>query len=90
MPIIMIVLRITFEIPHTEKLMRDKMNYKMNIYIMLMFLYSSFAFPDTLKTGMIDTIREDGFVTVIFEKIPDRNLYYIFTNEKIIGNISST
>ena len=38
---------------------------------------------------MIETIRGDGTVTVILDNIADRDTCYIFSGEKIIGNILS-
>ena len=52
---------------------------------MMMFLYSTLAYSENSKTGIIDTVREDGCVTVIFDNTPDRDLYYIISNDKIIG-----
>ena len=55
----------------------------------MIIFFSTMAYSDNLKIGIIDTVREDGYVTVAFENTPDRDLYYIFTNDRIIGNIYS-
>ena len=69
--------------------MRGLMFSKMNFFFIVMLLYASSASSIYTKTGTIETIREDGYITVIFEKMPEKDLYYIFSNDKIIGNISS-
>lgn len=69
--------------------MRGLMLSKLNSFFMIMLLFTSSAYSGFLKTGVIETIREDEFITVIFEKTPERDLYYIISNDKIIGNISS-
>ena len=35
----------------------------------------------------VETIRKDGFITLIFDKEPTEDYYYIVENEKIIGKI---
>jgi len=62
---------------------------KLNTFIVIILLYASFADAEYSKIGVIDTLREDGYITVLFNNSSDRDIYYIFTSEKIIGNISS-
>ncbi len=62
---------------------------KVNFFIMIIFLSTSAAFSAYSKAGVIETLREDGYITVIFDKIPDKDIYFILSDDKVIGNISS-
>lgn len=62
---------------------------KINKLIIIFLLYATAVFSGYTKYGTIETLREDGYITVIFNTLPDKDLYYIYSNDKIIGNISS-
>ena len=59
------------------------------IILLLLFTLSAYAQEERTKAGVIETIRDREYITVIFDKIPDRDTYYIYSADKIIGNISS-
>lgn len=65
------------------------MRNKLKILITTFFICSSVSYAENASVGIIDSLREDGYITVLFDKLPDRELYYIYANERIIGNISS-
>ena len=63
-------------------------------FIILSLLFAPAAYgqesqEDYLQVGVIETIRDKEYMTVIFDRLPDRDAYYIYSGEKIIGNISS-
>ncbi|MCL2155704.1 MAG: formylglycine-generating enzyme family protein [Leptospirales bacterium] len=42
-----------------------------------------------IQAGVIETIRDKDYLTVLFDTTPDKDMYYIYSGDKIIGNISS-
>jgi len=69
--------------------MRGLMISKRKVLFIVMLFYTFSVYSEYLKIGKIETIREDGYITVIFEKQPEKELYYILSNDKILGSISS-
>lgn len=69
--------------------MRGLMVNKINFFILIILLCTAKSYSDYTKTGSIETVRENGYVTVIFYIEPVKELYYIFSNDKVIGSISS-
>jgi len=61
---------------------------KLNMLFIIVIFYTSSALSEFNKLGVIESLREDGYLTVIFNEVPERELYYISSDEKIIGNIS--
>ena len=62
------------------------------IYIILLSLFfTNFAHSQGkfIQAGAIETVRNNEYVTVIFDAVPDRDVYYIYSEDKIIGSISS-
>jgi len=64
---------------------------KFIFYIILSLFFAQFAYAkeEYIQVGVIETIRDKEYLTVIFDAIPDRNRYSIYADDKIIGNISS-
>jgi hypothetical protein len=62
---------------------------KFNYIILFLILSASSVYSGYTKSGIIETLREDGYVTVIFYEIPDKNQYYILSNEVVIGTLIS-
>ncbi len=69
-------------------LMRGLMISKLNIFMLFFMVSASSLYAEYTKTGEIETLREDGYITVIFNKVPDRDHYFILSEEKAIGKIS--
>jgi formylglycine-generating enzyme required for sulfatase activity len=61
---------------------------KLNL-ILILFLFTSSAYAGYIKSGIIETLREDGYATVIFHEIPDRDQYFIMSNDVVIGTVKS-
>lgn len=62
---------------------------KLNLMILLLILFTSSAYSGYTKSGTIETLREDGYVTVLFYEIPDKKQYYILSNDVVIGTLIS-
>ncbi len=62
---------------------------KINFFILAALLYTSSAYSAYTKIGTVETFREDGYATVIFFTVPDKELYYIFADDVVMGTISS-
>ena len=65
------------------------MLFKLKIFVLIILLYTSVLYAEYSRKGIIESLREDGYITVLLDSKADRDLYYIATGEKIIGNISS-
>ncbi|MCL1865047.1 MAG: formylglycine-generating enzyme family protein [Spirochaetes bacterium] len=64
---------------------------KFIFYIILSLFLTPFVYgqEEYMQMGVIETVRTKEYVTVFFNTTPDRDIYYIYSGDKIIGNISS-
>ena len=64
---------------------------KFILYTIISLLFAPFAYSKEEYThaGVIETIRDKEYMTVVFDKTPDKNIYHIFFGDKIIGTVSS-
>jgi len=65
------------------------MNRRLKIIMVFFLLFLSPVFSDYSFLGVIESIRDNGYVTAIFNSVPEREEYYIFSNDKIIGKVFS-
>lgn len=65
------------------------MTCRLKLFTVFLLLSLAPVYSDYPSSGMIESIRDHGYVTVIFNSVPDREEYYIISNDKIIGKIFS-
>ena len=59
------------------------------IYFTLLFAPLAYTQEKYMHAGVIETVRNNEYVTVFFDSVPDRETYYIYSEDKIIGSVSS-
>lgn len=69
--------------------MRGLMISKFYCFMIVILLYTSVLNAGYIKAGTVESLRADGYVTVIFDNTPDREDYFILNNDKVIGNITA-
>lgn len=62
---------------------------KIKAAIALFFISVSLAYSGNTVTGKIESIRENGYITVIFDSPAEKDRYYIKSDETVIGDIIS-
>ena len=62
---------------------------KFKISVLMIFCCFIFVYAEYTKYGEIESVRDDGFITVIFSNTPEKESYYISEDEKIIGTVTS-
>jgi formylglycine-generating enzyme required for sulfatase activity len=65
------------------------MKLRLKICTAFFLLLLSPLYPDYTYLGVVESIRDKGYITVIFSSDPEREEYYIFSNSKIIGKVFS-